>query len=325
MNLHMRAFVLAALLLGAVGCRAQHLRRDQDEFRAALLSMETNQIMDNLVRAKQGFPILQIDYGGISGTVTDSGAADIQGSYSDIVAGPITRFISGSAEARHQQQMTVQGEPVRNLPEVYLAYLQYLNLRDGLLVSTECPPECAAHIWRQGCDGLYYWIPIERRGDFFDLAMRVTVLRGQPPKAPDAFEISVAEVTDYIPKLEPGGIPEPGTAFQLTLKLDPPLESNDSGSANLTIDEVVYPVQILRNDAVGGGETTKELRLVYVFGSDTTERQIPVDPRAMKDKLRNAKLPFFASRFRPEPPSQAKLLEEIRTQLNLIRLDQIRE
>ena len=50
-------------------------------------------VMDNLVRAKQGFPILQIDYGGISGTVTDSGTPDVQGSYSDIVAGSITRFI----------------------------------------------------------------------------------------------------------------------------------------------------------------------------------------------------------------------------------------
>ena len=272
----------------------EHLRRDQDDFRAALLSMETNQIMDNLIRAKTGFPILQIDYGSINGTITDSGAAGIQGSYTDIVAGPITRFLSGSLEARHQQQMAIQGEPVRNKPEVYLAYLQYLGLRDGLLVSPECPPECAAHVCRQGCDGLYYWIPVERRGDFFDLAMRVTVLRGQLPKAPDAFEITVADVTDYAPKFKPGETLEPGTRCQLTLQLDPPLESNDTGSANLTIDNVVYPVEILRNDDVSGGERTSMLRLVYVFGNDLAERQIPIDPSTLAGKLRGKTLPFFA-------------------------------
>ena len=110
-------------------------------------------------------------------------------------------------------------------------------------------------------------------------------LAGQPPKAPDAFEISVAEVTDYAPELKLGVPPSPAHSFQLHSKVDPPLESNDTGSANITIDGVVYPVQIMRNDAVGGGERTDELKLVYVFGNDTTERQIPVDPQTMQDKL----------------------------------------
>ena len=75
MRLMRRMTLLLPLLLvmGGAGCRSTQLAQDQDQFRARLLDLYTNQIMDNLVRADQGLPIIQVDYTKITGTITQNG------------------------------------------------------------------------------------------------------------------------------------------------------------------------------------------------------------------------------------------------------------
>src|SRR4051794_21243067 len=64
--------VLLLCLLAGAGCRSQQLAHDQDQFRGVLLDLYTNQIMDNLVRTKNGLPIIQLDYTNVAGQITQN-------------------------------------------------------------------------------------------------------------------------------------------------------------------------------------------------------------------------------------------------------------
>src|SRR5258708_623877 len=68
----MRNLVFAVLLCcnTSIGCVVPELRNDQDKIRSALLDLYTNQIIDNLIRASDGMPIIQLDYTNATGTVT---------------------------------------------------------------------------------------------------------------------------------------------------------------------------------------------------------------------------------------------------------------
>src|SRR6516164_8089761 len=72
----------AALCLCGPGCRSAQLRHDQDCMRTALLDLYTNQIMDNLIRAYNGYPIVQLDYSDITGAVTHNSNASHGGNQS---------------------------------------------------------------------------------------------------------------------------------------------------------------------------------------------------------------------------------------------------
>ena len=63
---------LAVMTFG--GCRAHQLQQDQDAIRIAVMDMYTNQIMDNLVRAHNGYPFVQMQYQEITGTVGNDGS-----------------------------------------------------------------------------------------------------------------------------------------------------------------------------------------------------------------------------------------------------------
>lgn len=49
-------------LIALAGCQAQRIGGQGKDFRAALLDMYTDQIMDNLIRAKNNEPFVQLEY-----------------------------------------------------------------------------------------------------------------------------------------------------------------------------------------------------------------------------------------------------------------------
>lgn len=188
----MRTITPLALLCAALssGCIVGTMGRDQDRIRGAILDLYTNQVMDNLVRASQGLPIVQVDYTNATGTVGFSQTA----SFSDMqavtdstttaipaltqsIARSIVTTISGSLGASHSNQVAITGTPVTTANEVYDAYLEFLSIPGSLVVTCEPPPACAAHMCKQ-CNGRYYWVPVDYRGDFFKLALLTTVRRG---------------------------------------------------------------------------------------------------------------------------------------------------
>src|SRR5438046_1026750 len=66
----MRLAFVSLLIALISGCAVYDLHRDQDQMRQALLDLYTDQIMDNLIRASNGMPIVQLDYSNATGTIT---------------------------------------------------------------------------------------------------------------------------------------------------------------------------------------------------------------------------------------------------------------
>jgi hypothetical protein len=198
--------------------------------------METNQIMDNLVRAHNGLPILHIDYDAITGTVTDNVNGHLDSSYTD-AAGAITRMIAATLGGSNEKQLGVTGNPVRNDPELYMAYLQFLKT-SPLLESAEPPPLGAAHLVRC-CNGHYFWVPIERRGEFFELSMRVIGLRKAPEPVPQYVEVMVKEAIVLSPKEIADDDIKTNQYVQMRLSLAESVKS-DSGTFSVEIEGVSY-------------------------------------------------------------------------------------
>ena len=138
--------VFASALALVSGCRAQQLQSDQDRFRCALLEMETNQIMDNLVCAYNGLPIVHMDYSSITGTITQTPSGQISGSVQ--TTAPVTNMIAYMLGFSQMNQLTVTANPVVDKPDFYAAYLDFLGKPGRLLVSPTPPPPDAAHIVR---------------------------------------------------------------------------------------------------------------------------------------------------------------------------------
>ena len=72
------AVALCCVLL-ASGCATRQLCGDEEKMRCCLLQLYTDQLMDNLIRASNGLPIIQLDYTDLTGTVTVEGTVNYSG------------------------------------------------------------------------------------------------------------------------------------------------------------------------------------------------------------------------------------------------------
>src|SRR5262245_44154382 len=97
------AVLLIAIL--ASGCRVRQLQMDQDRFRCALIQMQTSQIMDNLVRAYNGLPFVHLDYGAITGTVTQTANGQLSGS-TENADGIVTQMLGFMFSGEQENQLT---------------------------------------------------------------------------------------------------------------------------------------------------------------------------------------------------------------------------
>ena len=130
--------------------------------------------MDNLIRAHNGLPIIQLDYTNSKGMVTvqeNGSITDSQvvtdGRMTSIPAltrtlsRTIATTINGTLGFQHTNQITLAATPLITANEVYDAYVEYLGIPGSFVVSDCPPPPCAAHICRK-CNGKYYWVPTEQ-------------------------------------------------------------------------------------------------------------------------------------------------------------------
>ena len=195
---------LVTLLLGTVisGCAVHEAHKDHDLIRSTLLELYTNQIMDNLVRTANGLPIIQLDYTNAAAQVTITttiGGSDNQATTaSNLLALPaatlaatrtVMTTLAGNLSGTNANQVSIGAVPLITSNDVYDAYIEYLDDQKnpgGLIVTSDPPPEGSAHLCRKFC-GQYYWVPIEKRKEFFKLALATTAQRGKPFQAPDKF------------------------------------------------------------------------------------------------------------------------------------------
>jgi hypothetical protein len=247
-----RALGWSLCLICLSGCAVVELEKDQDRIRTALLDLYTNQILDNLIRAHDGLPIIQMDYANATATVTmketasgndpavttSSNALTLAAANTALVTRTFVNTITGSLGLDHTNQIALLATPVTTSDAVYDAYVHFVR-NGGLRVSCQAPPEGAAHLCKK-CGHTYYWVPIEYQREFLRLALVTTAQRAQPAAPADTFySVNIikvltsedtsgaesAEPTAKQPVLNPLTPPAPTASatkrkYWLTLKID---------------------------------------------------------------------------------------------------------
>jgi len=186
-----RIAVAALVLTTLVGCRAQQLQQDQDAIRTSVMDMYTNQIMDNLVRAHNGYPFVQMQYESITGTIGHDGSVGAG------MADFGSRLMNISLGGSQRNVLTVTANPVTDNDAVYLAYLDFVRPREGNFYCTCDPPPCGAAHVSVCCDEMYYWVPADKKHEFLRLALATSVMsKGGGIKIPESHISNISEVSE---------------------------------------------------------------------------------------------------------------------------------
>jgi hypothetical protein len=332
------SLILMLALSTGLGCRSAQLAQDQDQFRARLLDLYTNQIMDNLIRADQGMPIVQLDYSAITGTITQNGVASFTSAQTTtntkmLVIPTVVRTLTHSfmnaatfnPSAYQTNVLTVTANPLIDHNEVYDAYLDFIGKTPPQLVHTPYPPpEGTAHLCRR-CGDLYYWIPAEYKTEFLRLALVTTVQRGQPLTIPDKFDNTVVATT-----VDAGRESHIPPIYTYDVDFNKPMP-NGGGTLEITIKDKPYkfPLQIYHGPKppalnpkpeevpVSPGRDARRFLLVW----DPAEIKIPGVSRDDLASLISGQSGKVAlDFFRPTVANTAQLLKNIDNNLQLQRI-----
>ena len=317
------------------GCAVSQAHRSQDQIRCALLDLYTDQVMDNLIRAHNRMPIVQLDYTQAQGMITLKNTGSIGDSQSwtkntalslPVLAKAVTRtttnVLNAAAGLENTNQITISAVPVTTANEVYDAYLQFLTLPDSLIETASPPPAGTAHICRQYGD-TYFWVPTAYRDKFFELALLSTVQRGKSLVPPDQFY--TANVTDLIGEPEPVGV-DPQAAL-ITLKLDKKIP-NDDGYL-VFIDPAAqepppqYPFEKYSDLSTGTASmqvpraVTDRIKISYEKAKvESLRSQLLKASKAIKVRLHHNQ---------PSPPSTEDLLQRANFQLQQFNQNVVRQ
>lgn len=322
------------------------------------MELHENQIMDNLVRAKKGLPILHLDYVNMTGTVTHTGGVTGGGSQTvasnsffniPAAAAAMSRVVTGvgnlSATGQQVNQLTITAQPVVNAPEVYAAYLSFLKNADHLREGP-CPPSCEEAVivrcYDGGCDDraccgsgclrwywhkhdrsrVYYWVPREYADDFRQLCLYAVAVRGQPAAAPQNFEATVQGVL-------PKKIDE--DVYELFVKIDRRVP-NDSGYLIAGVGGRLYQdrdsLKILINTT--GGLKRAQPGTVLEPDQQTDEVRVSVSLKTLGiakvedlvKGLAGQRIGVRLDNFVPTGSPVDRALQDIRSQTELFRLNQ---
>lgn len=270
--------------------------------------------MDNLIRTKRGYPILHLDYSRMTGTITQNANAMAGGSQT--AAAIISNVVNWGVGGSQQQVLTVTADPVININEVYNAYLQFID--EGKLAVTCDEPACGdAHICRK-CGEYYYWIPNAYAADFLRLHLVTSVQRGQPLSVPKNFKSQIVTTVGDPVQIDQTPI------YQLVIRLDEQKKvPNDGGFLKVSlkgiqreIDVAYYKSQMPGDEAVDYGKPTDRL-IVYVNTMD-----IGLTAKEIAAELSGKEIDLFLDNHRPTVKSTQDLIESIRDDLHLIRIQQ---
>jgi hypothetical protein len=313
----------------STGCAVSELRSDQDRIRATLLDLYTNQIMDNLIRAGNGMPIIQIDYTNATATITVSETASLNDSFSTTHTNALTLITSptlvigktalealtGNLGATHSNQVALTATPVTNCNEVYDAYLEFLALPGSLRCTSTPPAEGTAHICKK-CGEQYYWIPAEYKTQFLGLALATTAQRkkglGLPPI--EYYEAKLVDIINPTPQLKDG-------QASMTVRFDRKVP-NDSGWLEFSMNKKIYNLYLspyTPSTADRPAETD-----VLVVGFD--RRGLPGKVKTPSDLDLPLDVKLYLRHYRPVvQPTTADLLNNVTFQLQQIQFNQLRK
>jgi hypothetical protein len=214
-----RPLSLVCLCVALAGCAVPEVRRDHDQIREALLHLYTNQILDNLVRASNGLPIIQLDYTNASANLTieetanfgdalqttSSNVATVVAKSMLVLTHQAVATVTGSVGLNHTNSVSIMANPVLASDEVYNAYLTFLGRPGRLEVTCTPPPPGAAHVCRKFRKE-YYWVPAQYREEFLDLALVTMAQRDRLLEAPEGYAVTLLRFDPLSYQKVPEGI-----------------------------------------------------------------------------------------------------------------------
>jgi hypothetical protein len=321
---------MMVLLVGVAvlsGCAVRQVHKDHDLIRTTLLDLYTNQIIDNLIRAKNGMPIIQLDYTQATAMVTNTNS--ISGSDSQAVTAnnlwtipaatlaatrTIATTLTGNLGNTNANQVTIAAAPVTTTNAVYDAYLQFLDdeKNPGSLMVTAHPPQPGtAHVCRK-VHGMYYWVPITYQQLFFRLALLTTAQRGAPLDAPDtSFLVAIEGIVG-----DPRPGQNPAKNKQVVIKVDKELP-NDSGYLKFEGDPTQTQYDVLLDTTKPDGNLSASKYVTVVVGNDVLDN--------FKKLSRGGRARIFLDHAQPKAPTTDDMLSKISFQLQQIQLNQLRQ
>jgi hypothetical protein len=295
--------------------------------RDTLLDLYEQQVLDNLVRTKLKYPIVQIDYSNLTGTLSQAASGNVGGAETRVhntsgtVVGTFLRRVATSVfnysvGASQTAQLAMTGQPVVATDSVYKAYVDAIA-RDEDLVKKATGPLAAGtyHLAHKFNDEVWY-VPIEKKAAFFKVYLDTTVLR--QTKVPVVLEVKTAIL--FTARIDPVTGSPNNYYVELVLRDKIP---NDSGQIVIPVNGVArafryQPVREKDGDLVTPiGQPTDHIAILYAETGDA----LPVKEfvKVIAGKEVTVKNDTFVAGYVPPLRNQ---LEELRSQQELQRLQQ---
>jgi hypothetical protein len=205
----LRLLLAVACCSTVAGCLARQVTRDGINLRQALVDLYTDQAMDNLVRAAENRPFVQLAYTNLQVQDTDKASANTSGGEADFsgahnfdaskvgasqftrVTGFSGRFPFGVGGER-DRILSFRADPVTDQNYVYERYVEFAR-NPALLMVGDGKPTWCVHLARR-CGGKWYWIPVEAGPAFQQLVLTTSFL--PPPAAvPVYWDTTIASIT----------------------------------------------------------------------------------------------------------------------------------
>ena len=186
-------FLLFAVLL-SLACQAPRMRFQGRQFREAVQDLYEDQILDNLIRAYERRPFVQLSYSDLF--VQEIDKVSLNGSIGDTVTemrdltlgamanASSSRMVAADwgfgGEASRAGTLSFKAKPVTDQNQIYQAYIDFANNTDLFKVVSrrrDLPNHKLIHVWDTRHSN-YYYIPKSAASDYLDLALLTTFQLG---------------------------------------------------------------------------------------------------------------------------------------------------
>ena len=182
------AYLLFILLdtASSGGCLGRQFARDGASMQEAVADIYTDQAIENLIRARNNLPFVQLKFSGIN--VNDTDDLSVMGSVNQTVETArnlfaaaamrtLTNEYDASTTGDRKRVMALNADPVIDQNDIYAHYLAFAA-DPNLLICSHEPPPFRVHIlrkWRHN----YYWVPCEAGPAFLDLVLKTALCADQ--------------------------------------------------------------------------------------------------------------------------------------------------
>ncbi len=285
--------------------------------------------MDNLIRAREGMPFVQLAYRDMLVQDTDTASGGFDDSYLDQTAKAatgagiltaVTKTFSNTfkitATAKRDRIMSFKADPITDKNDIYELYLAYALDPDLFMVSCT-KPECP-HIVRKR-NGMYYWVPQDAALVFQRLVLETTFMRGAKATVPAYYE---REILDVLEK-EAEGQDERTYVFHFATPVpngEGAIEIDARGGKTSRLP--LRPILVTAKDYIDGhGELVAEIPKTGVGGQTAylLSNWNPKDQNFKKEDLVGRMARIYLTDFPPPAPKPTPEMQRILDNLEQIR------